>query len=1111
MAALRAVRDAWVDALAAELELPATDEAGRTTARTKGREALAAVLKPAPNALSITTRLSALHEAAWSKAEKASKSERKVALERAVSTVDGAVQGTAQKDAREAAEKLALVADDLFRVIAHPEHAAGATTGAGTASVNGDTQREADRTMLLEGGEQLHHFGSLGHDLGEIVTAYLKRFDDAHAKGTTPMPPSPRRTSPSASTSRIPPSARADGAAAAVVVANRAAAIPRRGPAKAASRPRRRRPSKRRPARSIASRRITRNSSERPTKPSRTALPPTTKKRPPKRARRRRSSSARRSSGSPPSAAAATRGPKRGRGPRSGEQVARNLEEGNVGDAEKRADSALQMLEEAKQKARRERMYGGNDAEKRIQEAATALEEAQRWSAAQKQEQSQKAAARARSSGELGKRADEEGKLADRMKNARKSGEGKALPDQANDALAQAEAAARRAQKALEKGDPSEAEAAQKEAQAALEAAQKALGNDGKSPKSPNDRDGDGTTAGHADIPGKEAHKGPEDFRRRVLEGLAGGRSDAADGSNGADAPPSIATELAQRSLNAAHEHIVDHSFAKAAEELASSRVGDGPVVRLERGRLALFEERCDEAAKLLIAADVAPIADAKDLLEIAQGCARVTAATPQRFDAASNISIRFQDPDDEALYPLLLETAIAAKAMLTKELGVDWPSTLRITVVRDHLSLSAMTGLPYESARTTGTVAVAKWGRVTLLSPRAPRHGYSFRDTLTHELTHLAVTRATADRAPLWLQEGLAKRQEIRWRAPGPYDARISPEAVAKRGETLGLTLPLDRLGPSIAMLPSADQAVVVFAEVTSFVKYLFASQPEGTVAKVLLALRNEPEPLAGHDADAGAASTGAGAASTGAGAASTGTGASGPAASGRVEAAMKAATGVGLVEWDKRWHAWLATQNAPLSATIGLQQKPDPSLEQVGEKSRLATLLLARGHAAAAAQELAAIAGKAEDDAALRTLEPAPSRRTEKPRRRERFWPIRPPSSTPTAPISRSAGALARPIASSLPSPPRPPKTRSASKPPADRSLPKATLPARSARRPSRGSSRSLTATDNFRNRIDLFEPSSVPSANRFVFAGPKGPDRVLGCEFASTSGPAETRRPQ
>ena len=49
------------------------------------------------------------------------------------------------------------------------------------------------------------------------------------------------------------------------------------------------------------------------------------------------------------------------------------------------------------------------------------------------------------------------------------------------------------------------------------------------------------------------------------------------------------------------------------------------------------------------------------------------------------------------------------------------------------------MTGLPYESAKTTGTVAVAKWGRVTLLSPRASPHGYAWRDTMAHELTHLA------------------------------------------------------------------------------------------------------------------------------------------------------------------------------------------------------------------------------------------------------------------------------------------------------------------------------------------------------------------------------------
>ena len=91
------------------------------------------------------------------------------------------------------------------------------------------------------------------------------------------------------------------------------------------------------------------------------------------------------------------------------------------------------------------------------------------------------------------------------------------------------------------------------------------------------------------------------------------------------------------------------------------------------------------------------------------------------------------------------------------------------------------MTGLPYKSAQTTGTVAVAKWGRVTILSPRASRHGYPWRDTLTHEMTHLAISMQSRERAPLWLHEGVARREETRWREPGPFDDRPSaPTALA-------------------------------------------------------------------------------------------------------------------------------------------------------------------------------------------------------------------------------------------------------------------------------------------------------------------------------------------
>ncbi|MDP9150195.1 MAG: hypothetical protein M3O36_09680, partial [Myxococcota bacterium] len=280
-------------------------------------------------------------------------------------------------------------------------------------------------------------------------------------------------------------------------------------------------------------------------------------------------------------------------------------------------------------------------------------------------------------------------------------------------------------------------------------------------------------------------------------------------------------------------------------------------------------------------------------------------------------IEVRWQDEHDRPLARLLFETVERARDVLTRDLGVDWPRPTRIVVVRDLLSLSAMTGLPYESAQTTGTVAVAKWGRVTLLSPRASRHGYPWRDTIAHELTHLAVTRASRDQAPLWLQEGIAKREEVRWRDPGPFDDRPPAEAIVRRGMELKLALPLDKLGPSIAMLPTADQATVAFAEVTSFVRFYAATQGEGALPQLLGELRS------GKTANE----------------------------------ALVAASGADLSAWDVRWLAYLASrprESLPPLFGLGREHQSLADLHELRDRSRLAELLLSRGHPAEALTEL-------------------------------------------------------------------------------------------------------------------------------------------------------------
>lgn len=378
-----------------------------------------------------------------------------------------------------------------------------------------------------------------------------------------------------------------------------------------------------------------------------------------------------------------------------------------------------------------------------------------------------------------------------------------------------------------------------------------------------------------------------------------------------------------------AHEHTIALEYDKARAELAKADPNH-PSVILAKARLAVYEEDCDLAVALVGRGDAALSDEGRVVADVARGCARVIAATVTEKDDAQNVFLRFHDEDDRVLAPILVETVTKAREALTRDLGVTWKAPVHITIVRDLLSLSAMTGLPYRAAQTTGTVAVAKWGRVTMLSPRASKHGYPWRDTLAHELTHLAISMQTLERAPLWLHEGVARREESRWREPGPFDDKPSPESIVLRGIEMKMDLPLDKLGPSIAMLPSADAATVAFAEVTSFVRFYVESQGEGALAKLLLALRDAKD----------------------------------------VDAALVASSGETLAQWDAKWRAQLAKRaKEPLSPMFGLGATP-PGFGDARERSRLAELLLGRGHAKEALLELDKIPEPMLADPSLRYI---------------------------------------------------------------------------------------------------------------------------------------------
>jgi hypothetical protein len=209
------------------------------------------------------------------------------------------------------------------------------------------------------------------------------------------------------------------------------------------------------------------------------------------------------------------------------EQMAKALEQGNASDAVQSGRSALGALDEAKRAAQRERFgrFGDREAEKTVDEAKKGLDQELKWAEDKLEELRKKAAQRA--GPELRESGEAEGKLADRAHDIGKKGtDQEALPPTALDAIREAEQAARDAARALREGDAEKGLAKQREAQQKLEMAKDALG-DGEQDRGEGDGDRAPLANEHAEIPKAEQHKGPEEFRKRVIKGLgqpSGGR-----------------------------------------------------------------------------------------------------------------------------------------------------------------------------------------------------------------------------------------------------------------------------------------------------------------------------------------------------------------------------------------------------------------------------------------------------------------------------------------------------------------------------------------------------------------------------------------------------------
>jgi len=262
-----------------------------------------------------------------------------------------------------------------------------------------------------------------------------------------------------------------------------------------------------------------------------------------------------------------------------------------------------------------------------------------------------------------------------------------------------------------------------------------------------------------------------------------------------------------------------DYAAAHAAwEELRTQRPDASEALDFFGGRIALGEGRYPEAVELLEAAggDDRPgsyLRLARDTLSVMKDHLRAE---------SEHFVFLYPPGKDAVLAPWALETLEAQRSALLADLGYAPPGKVRVELVSDAAELARASTLSKKEIDATGTIAICKFNKLIVTSPKAVLKGYDWLDTLAHEYTHLVVTQKGHNSVPIWLQEALAKYLESRWRGAAGKALPASSRALLAERVKHNTLIPFSKMHPSMAKLPSWQDAATAFAEVFFAAEYL-------------------------------------------------------------------------------------------------------------------------------------------------------------------------------------------------------------------------------------------------------------------------------------------------
>jgi tetratricopeptide (TPR) repeat protein len=275
-----------------------------------------------------------------------------------------------------------------------------------------------------------------------------------------------------------------------------------------------------------------------------------------------------------------------------------------------------------------------------------------------------------------------------------------------------------------------------------------------------------------------------------------------------------------------------------ALKNLARSKAGNAEVLYLEGYTRFLSGDYPTAVLKLRAALEQAP--DDVNIKSVGALAAAAGKAIEGHKESRSRHFVLRFPPEDEVLAEYALEALETALGNLSSDLGFAPNRPIHVDIYRSPSDLAAVSTLTEAEVERTGTIALCKWARLMATSPRALSYGYPWLDSLSHELVHYVVSALSRDQAPVWFQEGLAKFLERRWRDPPSANLPPVMQHLLAKALASNKLIGFDRMHPSMAKLPTAEDASLAFAEVVTAVASLHAQGGTGALRTAISGVRD-------------------------------------------------------------------------------------------------------------------------------------------------------------------------------------------------------------------------------------------------------------------------------